>query len=52
MQKARWTRLGVIFTHDDGQGGNIVLDAMPINFVGRLVYRTPLRRTPNRRGRI
>jgi hypothetical protein len=39
--KGRWTRLGVFFTHEDGQGGNLVLDALPIHFDGRIVLRAP-----------
>ena len=40
-QKGRWTRIGAFFPHDDGQGGSLVLDALPIHFDGRIVLRTP-----------
>jgi hypothetical protein len=41
-QKGRWTRIGAFFLHEDGQGGNLALDALPIHFDGRIVLRTPL----------
>jgi len=34
-------RIGAFFPHDDGQGGSLVLDALPIHFDGRIVLRTP-----------
>lgn len=40
-QKAIWTRLGVAFKHREGEGLNITLQAMPINFDGRLVLMPP-----------
>lgn len=39
--KGRWTKLGVFFAHEDGQGGNLILDALPIHFDGRIVLRAP-----------
>lgn len=36
--KAFWTKLGAAWAHEDGQGYNISLTAMPLN--GRLVVRT------------
>ncbi|MFL5280059.1 MAG: hypothetical protein ACJ8AW_03445 [Rhodopila sp.] len=39
--KGRWTRLGAFFPHEDGQGGNLVLDTLPIQFDGRIVLRAP-----------
>lgn len=39
--KKRWTRIGAFFTHDDGQGGNLILEAIPIAFDGRIVLRAP-----------
>ena len=39
--KARWVELGAYFAHADGQGGNLVLDALPINFTGRIVLLAP-----------
>ena len=39
--KGRWVRLGVFFAHEDGQGGSLVLDALPIHFDGRIVLRAP-----------
>jgi hypothetical protein len=38
-QKGRWTRIGAYFAHDDGHGGTLVLDALPLN--DRIVLRTP-----------
>lgn len=40
-QKARWNRIGAFFPHDDGEGGTLILDALPIAFDGRIVLRTP-----------
>ena len=40
-KKSRWTRLGAVFAHGDGQGFNLVLDVLPIHFDGRLVLRAP-----------
>jgi hypothetical protein len=40
-QKDRWNRVGVFFAHDDGQGGTLVLDSIPIAFDGRIVLRAP-----------
>jgi hypothetical protein len=39
--KARWVELGVYFAHRDGNGGNLVLDALPLNFTGKIVLRAP-----------
>lgn len=40
-KKSRWTRLGAVFAHGDGQGFNLILDVLPIHFDGRLVLRAP-----------
>jgi carbonic anhydrase len=42
--KGRWIELGAFFAHRDGQGGNLVLDALPISFTGRIVLRAPSRK--------
>jgi hypothetical protein len=42
--KARWTELGVFFSHKDNQGGTLILDALPIHFDGRIVLRAPSKR--------
>jgi len=34
-----WRQIGVAFDHKDGQGLDVVLDALPTN--GRIVLRTP-----------
>ncbi len=39
--KKRWTRIGAFFAHEDGQGGSLILEAIPIAFDGRIVLRTP-----------
>ena len=36
---AFWTKLGAAWAHEDGEGFNIQLTAMPLN--GRLVVRKP-----------
>lgn len=37
--KAFWTRIGAFFAHEDGEGGTLVLEAMPLD--GRVVLRAP-----------
>ena len=39
--QARWLKIGVYFAHDDGQGGSLLLDTLPIHFDGRIVLRAP-----------
>lgn len=37
--KSVWTRIGAVFTHEDGQGETLLLDALPL---GReIVLRVP-----------
>ena len=38
-KQAHWIPLGVAFEHENGKGANILLDALPINFSGKLVIR-------------
>ncbi len=38
-QKPFWTRIGAFFAHDDGEGGTLVLEALPLD--GRIILRTP-----------
>jgi len=38
-QKSIWTRIGGAWPHSDGQGFNILLDALPID--GRVTLRIP-----------
>ena len=45
--KKRWTRIGAFFAHEDGQGGSLILEAIPIAFDGRIVLRTPKVGDPN-----
>jgi len=40
-QKAIWTRLGVVWKHREGEGFNLDLQALPLNFDGRLVLMPP-----------
>ena len=39
--KARWRRIGAYFAHQDGEGGTLILDLLPLQFDGRVVLRTP-----------
>jgi hypothetical protein len=39
--KALWSKIGVYFAHEDGQGGTVKLDSLPIHFDGRIVLRAP-----------
>ena len=45
-QKPVWTRLGAAWKHQDGPGFNIELEAVPLNFNGKLVLLPP--REPDR----
>lgn len=38
-QRGVWTRIGAFFPHEDGEGGTVVLDALPVG--NRIVLRTP-----------
>jgi hypothetical protein len=38
-RKAIWTRVGAAWRHGRGDGFNIQLDALPIDFTGRMVTR-------------
>jgi hypothetical protein len=38
-QKAFWTRIGSAWAHADGEGFNIVLDAVPVD--GKITLRVP-----------
>lgn len=38
-QKAFWTRIGAFFAHEDGEGGTLLLEALPLD--GRVVLRAP-----------
>ena len=38
-QSAFWTKVGAAWQHEDGEGFNILLSALPVN--GRLVLRKP-----------
>jgi hypothetical protein len=38
---AQWTRLGVAFPHDRGAGFTAFINALPLNFDGRIVFVEP-----------
>lgn len=38
-ETSHWTKIGAYFPHEDGEGGNLVLDALPIG--DRIVLRVP-----------
>lgn len=40
-QKAIWTRIGVAWAHEKGNGYSLELEAVPVNFDGRLVLMPP-----------
>ena len=40
-RKSRWVPVGAMFIHEDGEGFNIQLNAIPVGFDGRLVARQP-----------
>ena len=37
-KKPRWLRIGVAFPHDRGAGLTVVLNALPLNFDGRISF--------------
>jgi hypothetical protein len=40
-RKARWTRIGVAFPHDRGAGLTVFINALPLQFDGRIVLVEP-----------
>jgi hypothetical protein len=36
-KKSVWTRIGVLWPHTNGDGFNIEIEALPLNFTGKLV---------------
>lgn len=40
-KKAVWTRLGAAWAHRDGEGLSLDLEALPVNFDGRIVLLPP-----------
>jgi hypothetical protein len=40
-KKSRWLRIGVAFPHDKGSGLTVILNALPLNFDGRIVLVEP-----------
>jgi hypothetical protein len=38
-QKGFWTRIGAFFAHEDGEGGTLLLEVLPLD--GRVVLRAP-----------
>ncbi len=40
-RKSRWIAVGACFAHEDGEGFNVQIDAIPVGFDGRLVARQP-----------
>jgi len=45
--KAHFNRVGAAFAHKDGQGHDVLLDAMPVN--GRVTLRSPQERVQDTR---
>jgi hypothetical protein len=44
--KSIWTRIGAAFPHDRGAGLTVVLNALPLNFDGRIVLVEPKLEAP------
>jgi hypothetical protein len=40
-QKAIWTKVGAMFPHREGPGYNLDIQALPVNFDGKLVAMPP-----------
>jgi hypothetical protein len=43
---AIWTRIGAVWAHEKGQGLNIELEALPLNFDGKIVLMPPKSEEP------
>lgn len=41
VSRAQWTRLGVAFSHERGGGLTVFLQALPLDFDGRIVLVEP-----------
>lgn len=41
VQKPVWTRIGAAWPHDKGNGLTLQLEALPLNFDGRIVLTEP-----------
>ena len=37
--KGRWIKIGAVFSHDDGKGETLIIEAIPLNFDGRITLR-------------
>jgi hypothetical protein len=46
-QKSVWTKIGAAWPHEKGNGFSIQLDALPLNFDGRIVLTEPEPRADN-----
>lgn len=40
-KKSIWTRIGSAWPHDNGNGLNIEIEALPLSFDGKIVLMTP-----------
>jgi hypothetical protein len=45
-KSAIWTRIGAVWAHEKGQGLNIELEALPLNFDGKIVLMPPKSEEP------
>jgi hypothetical protein len=45
-KRAVWTRIGAAWTQEKGQGLNIELEALPLNFDGKIVLMPPKSEAP------
>jgi hypothetical protein len=43
--KSRWLEIGTVFTHSDGKGFDVILEAVPVD--GRVVIRLPKAKEAN-----
>lgn len=43
-KKSIWTRIGTVWSHDKGAGLNLEIEALPLNFTGKLVLMPPKKR--------
>ena len=41
-RSARWIKIGAVFPHEDGKGESVLIDAIPVNFNGRITLRDRL----------
>lgn len=47
-----WLKIGAVYYHQDGAGADLVLEALPIQFTGRIVLRKPKANVDDETGEV